>query len=440
MKKLINIFKGDRVIWMVFLILSIISLIAVYSAIGRFAITKMGTSPTGGFFKHLCIVLATYLVIIFVSNFDYRKFSNISRWGYWLSLVLLAIMAILHTRWLKIPGFGQFQPSEIAKVVAIIYIARLLAQKPDEIEETDGFIRILIALNVIKNGITDKVLFWRGVAAIVLVSILILPGNFSTAALVAISCYMLMFFSDINKRYWWKLFIVASVVIGIGLFCLVKFDIKLSILERSETWGNRIENWTNHDFDNLSQENIAKMAIARGKIIGVGVGNTIHARLMTQGENDFIYAIILEEGGMLTGILILIIYSVFFFRCIRISWRCKDEFGSLTVAGLGTVIYIQALANMCVAVGVLPVTGQTLPFISYGGTAYVFLGGALGVIQAIAFDTNKKAKETKKKQPATKRTPVAETTQQNNETPKPKQTAPKGLDNVDDIFANMGEI
>ena len=115
---------------MVFLILSIISLIAVYSAIGRFAITKMGTSPTGGFFKHLCIVLATYLVIIFVSNFDYRKFSNISRWGYWLSLVLLAIMAILHTRWLKIPGFGQFQPSEIAKVVAIIYIARLLAHIP----------------------------------------------------------------------------------------------------------------------------------------------------------------------------------------------------------------------------------------------------------------------------------------------------------------------
>ena len=425
---------------MVFLILSIISLIAVYSAIGRFAITKMGTSPTGGFIKHLSIVLATYVFIIALSNFvNYRAFSRISQIGYWMSIVLLAVMAIIGSRWIRIPGFGQFQPSEIAKVVAIMYTARLLSQKPDEIEEKDGFIRILIALRVIKNGITDKVLFWRVVAAIALVSALILPENFSTAALVFFSCYMLMFFSDTNKRYWWRLFAVAVAVVGIGLFCTVKLGDKVTVF-RSETWGNRIEHWLNPDFDDLAQENIAKMAIARGKFLGVGVGNTIHARLMTQGENDFIYAIIIEEGGMLAGIFILILYSVFFFRCIRISWRCKGEFGSLSVAGLGTVIYLQALANMCVAVGVIPVTGQTLPFISYGGTAYLFLGAAVGVIQAIAFDTNKKAQETKKKQPATKRTPVAETTQQNNETPKPKQTAPKGLDNVDDIFANMGEI
>ncbi|MBP9991438.1 MAG: FtsW/RodA/SpoVE family cell cycle protein [Bacteroidales bacterium] len=442
MKKLINIFKGDRVVWMVFLLLSIISLVAVYSAIGRFAITKLGTSPTGGFFKHLCVVLATYVVVIILSNFNYRIFSRLAQWGYWASVVLLTVMAAIGSRWLRIPGLGQFQPSEIAKVLAIMYTARLLSQSPEEIEEKDGFIRILIALRVIKNGVTQKVMFWRVVAAIGLVSALILPENFSTAALVFLSCYILMFFADIDKRSWFRLLLIALVLVGLGLFVSVKLGDKVTVF-RSETWGNRIEHWLHPDYDDLAQENIAKMAIARGKITGVGIGNTIHARLMTQGENDFIYAIILEEGGMFMGIIILAIYSLFFFRCIRISWRCKGNFGSLTVAGLGTVIYLQALVNMCVAVGVLPVTGQTLPFISYGGTAYLFLGSSIGVIQAVAYDNGLKSKENKKKQEAARKESTATTKQQSKEeTPIPEKTGKSKPNNntYEDIFADMDNI
>ena len=131
---------------------------------------------------------------------------------------------------------------------------------------------------------------------------------------------------------------------------------------------------------------MARMAIASGGVIGQGPGNTVHARLMTQSHNDFIYAIIIEESGLVGGIVVFLLYTVFFFRCIRLAWRCKGRFGASVVAGLGTTIYLQALVNMCVAVGVLPVTGQTLPFISYGGTAYLFLGCGLGVIQSVAAD------------------------------------------------------
>ena len=147
--------------------------------------------------------------------------------------------------------------------------------------------------------------------------------------------------------------------------------------------------------EELTQENMARMAIARGGVLGVGVGNTVHARLMTQAHNDFIYAVIIEEMGMVGGIVVFLLYSILYFRCIRLVWRCKGRFGALTVAGMGTVIYLQALVNMSVAVGVLPVTGQTLPFISYGGTAYLFMGCGLGIIQSVAADVYKKESEAK---------------------------------------------
>jgi cell division protein FtsW len=158
------------------------------------------------------------------------------------------------------------------------------------------------------------------------------------------------------------------------------------VIERQETWGHRVYSWINPKTDELTQENMARMAIARGGVARLGIGSTVHARLMTQAHNDFIYAIIIEETGMVGGLFVFALYSIFYFRCVKVTRRCKGRFGALTVAGLGTVIYLQALVNMCVAVGVLPVTGQTLPFISYGGTAYLFLGCALGVIQSVAAD------------------------------------------------------
>ncbi len=370
--KLSKLFRGDKIIWVVFLLLSTISLVAVYSSIGLYAYSMHGAGPTGLFLKHFVIVAATYVVIILLSRVNYRLFSRFAMLGYWVSLVLLAVMLALQGRWLRLPVIGQFQPSEIAKVVLIIFVARMLALKKEQVKELGTFLMLLIYI-----------------APVVL---LVLPENFSTAALIFLSTYLVMLFGGVSRRYWWRLMIVAVAVVGVAMFVMLKTGESSDVLERSETWVNRVDRWIHPNPDELSQENMAKMAIARGGVVGVGIGNTIHARLVTQAHNDFIYAIIIEETGMLGGIVVFLLYSFFYFRCIRLAWRCQGRFGALTVAGLGTMIYLQALVNMSVAVGVLPVTGQTLPFISYGGTAYLFLGCALGVIQSVAADVY--AKET----------------------------------------------
>ncbi len=365
--KLGKLIRGDKGIWVVFLLLSIISLVAVYSSIGLEAYSHKGYSPTGLFLKHLLIVAATYVAVMLISRVNYRYFSRFAMLGYWVALVLLAVMLALHGRWFRLPLIGQFQPSEIAKVVLIIFVARQLTLKKDQTNDLGTFLMLLIYIGA--------------------VVIMVLPENFSTAALIFISAYLVMLFGGVKRSYWWRLLLVLVAVVGVAMFVMLKTGQSSDVLERSETWVNRVDRWLNPNPDELSQENMARMAIARGGVARFAPGSTVHARLMTQAHNDFIYAIIIEETGMLGGIVVFILYAILYFRCIRVAWRCKGRFGALTVAGLGTMIYLQALVNMSVAVGALPVTGQTLPFISYGGTAYLFLGCALGVIQSVAADT-----------------------------------------------------
>lgn len=368
-----QIFRGDKIIWVVFLLLSIFSLVEVYSSIGLYAYSLPGTRPTGLFLKHLAIVVATYVAIIFISRINYRFFSRFAMLGYWITLVLLAVMLALQGgRWFRIPIIGQFQPSEIAKVVLIIFVARMLALKKEHIAEPGVFLQLIVF--------------------IVLVVALILPENFSMAALIFIVCYLMMYIGGVKRSYWWRLLGVLVLVGGVAMFVMLKTGDSSSaseggdVLHRSNIWVERIDTWLHPNDEALTQANMSKMAIARGGVLGAGIGNTVHARLMTQAHNDFIYAIIIEETGMMGGIIVFLLYSILYFRCVRLAWRCKGRFGALTVAGLGTVIYLQALINMCVAVGVLPVTGQTLPFISYGGTAYLFMGCGLGIIQSVAAD------------------------------------------------------
>ncbi len=388
--KLTNIFRGDKTLWVLFLLLGIVSLVEVYSAIGLEASKFASRTPTEFFFRHLLIVAGTWGVVLFLSRVNYRYFSRFAVLALWVSVVLLVVLLALklsHSdivaksggRWLPVPVIGQFQPSEVAKVALILFMARLMAIRKEGLDEVGTFIQMLLP--------------------IVLVVVFVLPTNFSTAALIAISCYLMLYFGGVNRTWWWRLLLIGLVaVVAFLAISYYRYEHSLladstpkteqQLLERSETWGHRVHSWLNPDPEALTQENMARMAIARGGVIGVGPGNTIHARLMTQAHSDFIYAIILEELGLVGGISVFLLYSFFFFRCIRIAWRCRGRFGALTVIGLGSMIYIQALANMAVAVGVLPVTGQTLPFISYGGTAYLFLGCGLGIIQSIAADTD----------------------------------------------------
>ena len=377
MKRKLNILAGDKALWVIFFLLSGISLIAVYSTIGLSAIRDLHSTPMAIFFKHLGMVVATYIEIILLSHANYRIFSRASLWLFFVSLGLLVLVLFVgDQRWLTIPHLFSFQPSEIAKVVLVVFLARN------------------IALN--RERLDDKATFYLILIPVVLICLLIAPENLSTAILLFLSCYLLLFFGGVNRRYWWRGFalIVALGLLGFTLFYFLGDKIDLF---RTSTWGHRLQNWLHPNPNELSQENMARMAVARGGLFfHNGIGTTIHGRLMTQAHNDFIFAIIIEEAGSLSAAFIFALYAWFYFRCIRIATRCQGLFGSLCVAGIGTMIFLQAIIHMCVALGVLPVTGQTLPFISYGGTAYIIMGSGIGIIQSVAAHNKRQARMAEK--------------------------------------------
>lgn len=377
-RKLLNPFKGDMAIWVIFICLAIISLIAVYSSIGYTAIITHST-PERAFIKHLAFVATTFVVVIALSNINYRRYASLSWFGYLLSVgLLVAVMVLGHkestpgsgtNRWIYLPVINQFQPSELAKIIIIVYLARLLALEKETLHEWKTFRNVLIPVFIVTG--------------------LILPDNLSTALIIGIVCFAMLRLAPINVGYWRKTILVLAVLGTLGILVGAKMD--FGPLARSSTWTSRIDNWLHFDEDELTQESMARMAVASGKFMGVGIGSTVQARLMTQAHNDLIYAIIMEESGMLGGILVFLLYAFLYLRCIRIAWQCRGTFGSMTVAGLGTLIFLQAAIHMGVSVGALPVTGQTLPFVSSGGTAYLCMGLALGIIQSVAHDVNQTA-------------------------------------------------
>ena len=364
-KRKLNILAGDKALWVIFFLLSGISLVAVYSTIGLSAITDLHSTPMRIFFKHLAFVVLTYFAAISLSHFNYRYFAKISRWVFYSALVLLVIVMIMHTgRWIIIPHVGSFEPSEIAKVAMVVFLARAVAVNRDSLDQPGTFYRLLLPIAV--------------------TCILIVPENLSTGILVFLTGYLTLYFGGVNRRLWWK-GLALVLLAAAAVFFFLYFAGGSVQAGRVATWSHRLHSWLNPNPDQLTQENMARMAVARGGFFGCGIGTTIHGRLMTQAHNDFIYAIIIEEAGTLSALIIFALYAWFYFRCIRIATACRGPFGSLCAAGLGTLIFLQAIINMAVAVGVLPVTGQTLPFISYGGSAYLFLGCGIGVIQSVAF-------------------------------------------------------
>lgn len=387
-KLLKNVFKGDTAICVIYLLLSLISLIAVYSSIGLSAIVDSGSTPLKQFIKHLLFVVASYVVVIFFANLDYRGLSKWSPVFIFIAGTILAAAIVFHWgRWVNL-GVATFQPSELAKPAIILFLSRELTLHKDRVKEWPFFRQLIILMAIIAG--------------------LILPENFSTAALVCVVSMLVMLYGGVNFKYWTRVVLIVAVFAGIGLFVAYKeYTAKEELrqheiatvndegnkpLPRIITWGHRMDSWLHPDVDALTQENMSRMAVASGKIFGVGTGATVQARLMTQAHNDFIYAVIIEEKGMLAGIIIFLLYTILFHRCIKIAQRCKEQFGKLCAAGLGSLIYIQAVVNMCVVVGVLPVTGQTLPLISYGGTSYLCMGAIVGMIQSVAFATMKTEK------------------------------------------------
>ncbi|HHT04207.1 MAG TPA: FtsW/RodA/SpoVE family cell cycle protein [Bacteroidales bacterium] len=365
--------KGDKIIWMVFLLLMAISCLEVYSTLGKTVYEKQGGTPIGMFTKHLFILFLGTCVLYAVHHIKYTYFSRFAKMGLLFSFGILIVTLLIGSlgdkaaaRWLTIPLIGQFQPSEIVKIVLIVYVARGLALYQDKIKTWDVFKKLILVI----GGIC----------------ILIFPENFSTAAILFVICFLMMFIGRINLKYLGMILLI--VLIGmVSVFTVLQT--KPDLLSRGGTWVNRIEEFRNPDKTAITQSNQSQMAIATGGFFGKFVGNTTQARFLSESHNDFIFAIIIEEGGVLLGIVVIALYLILLYRGIQVARRSKGYFGAFCAIGLTIMIVFQALINMFVATGLAPVTGQTLPFISYGGTSFLFSCIALGIVLSISAEADK---------------------------------------------------
>lgn len=369
--------KGDKVIWVVALLLSIFSVLGVYSSTGSLAFRYQGGNTEYYMLKHLFIVLIGLVMMYMIHNMRYTYFSRIAQLLFYISIPLLLFTLLQGTnvnqasRWLTIPILGiTFQSSDIAKLAMILYLARLLALKQDSITDLKAaFVPLIVPVGI--------------------VSAMIMPANLSTALLVLGSSMMLMFVGRVPLKYIGASFAVMLVV-GM-LFILVASQMPGK--SRVGTWSNRIENFFSDSEDDDYQALQAKIAIANGGIWGKMPGNSTQRNFLPHPYSDFIYALIVEEYGLLGGIFILMLYLILLYRGIRVAARSPGSFGAFLSIGLIFILVFQALINMGVASGLLPVTGQPLPLISMGGTSIWFSCISLGIILSVSKSNDENLKD-----------------------------------------------
>lgn len=361
--------KGDRAIWMITLLLSVASLLLVYSSIVTLAYKHYEGNTLHYLVRHGFFLLSGFAIIYVVHTIKYTYFSRISQLLLFASIPLLALTLLVGTnindasRWLTIPVINQsFQTSDFAKLALIMYVARMLSVKQEEINDfKKAFLPIIIP--------------------VFLVCGLIFPANFSTAAVLFVSACILMFIGRIPISH---LLSVASVGVVMIVMSILIANYAPALFPRAETWVNRIENFSEGDSKGNYQVEQAKIAIATGGIQGKGPGNSTQRNFLPHPYSDFIYAIVIEEYGLIGGLVVLFLYVMLFFRALRIVLKCEKTFGSLLVVGLSFILVFQALINMAVAVNLLPVTGQPLPFVSMGGTSIWFTAIAIGIILSVS--------------------------------------------------------
>ncbi len=367
--KILQLIKGDRVIWIIVLLLSLLSILVVYSSVVQLAYRFRAGNVSSYIIKHIAIIGASFIIMYFTHKLKYIYYSRISQIG-----IIIVIPLLLYTllkgvsagdasRWLPIPGTGlTFQTSDLAKLALIIYVARLLSLKQNTIKDfKTGFLPIIIPIGII--------------------CALILPANFSTSALLFATCITLLFIGGISLKYIFTLLGIGAVVLSFILLTIFQFP---DLIPRGKTWKARIENFISDDSQSNYQAEQAKIAVAKGGIMGNGPGHSTQRNFLPQAASDFIYAIIIEEYGSFTGILILFLYMILLFRSIRILRHAEKSFGGFLAVGLSFSLVFQALVNMAVAVNLFPVTGQPLPLISMGGTSIWFTAIALGIILSVS--------------------------------------------------------
>ncbi len=363
--------KGDKSIWALVAVLALFSFMPVYSASANL-VSVVGGSTIGYLVKHVVLLIMGFAIIYAVHKIPYRYFSG----GSVLMLPVVFFLLIYTlaqgttigganaSRWIRIPFIGVgFQTSTLAGLVLMVYTARYLAKsKGIKIQFKESLLQL-----------------WLPVA---LILILILPANFSTTAIIFSMILILTFIGGYPIKY-------IGYILGIGIlvlsmFILVAKAFPEAMPNRVNTWGNRIENFSNQNGKENYQVEKAKIAIATGGTLGKGPGKSIQKNFLPQSSSDFIYAIIVEEYGLVGAILIVLVYFLLLFRIFVTVKKATTIFGTLLVIGVGLPIIFQAGINMAVATNLFPVTGQTLPLISSGGTSIWMTCFALGMILSVS--------------------------------------------------------
>ncbi len=361
-------FKGDKVIWGVVATLFLISILAVYSASSTLAYKYKEGNTTYFLFRHTFFLILGFLTVFWTHRIHHKYFMWLAQFLYIASILLLLITLIagvnrnFATRWLTIPIIGiDFQTSDFAKFSLIIFLSKILSQNQNDTNDL-------------------KIAFQPMMIAIISICGLILPSNFSTAALLFAVSWFLLFIGRMNWKYLFGT--LGIIVVAFGLFLLIVANWTGG--GRIGTWRHRIESFSSDKSERNYQVEQAKIAIATGGIFGKGPGNSSQRNILPHPYSDFIYAFIIEEYGLLGGIFVLILYLYLLYRSVVMVRRISRTFPAFLVIGLTLSIVFQALANMAVAVNLIPVTGQTLPFVSMGGTSILFTSASLGIILSVS--------------------------------------------------------
>jgi cell division protein FtsW len=374
MKNFLKNINGDKTIWAVVVLLSILSLLSVYSSIVTLAYKYKAGDTEYYLMKHAMIILFGLFLMFLahkVRSGFYSRFAIIAVIAAvpLLLLTLLTGSSINHAnRWLEIPVVNlTFQTSDFAKIALIMYVARTLAVKQDVIKDfRSAFLPIVVPVLVICG--------------------LILPANFSTAAILFLTSMILMFIGRIKIKY--ILSLMGMGVVFFGLFILFIFLFP-HVNNRVATWKARIENFSAGKSEGNYQVEQAKIAIATGGMFGKGPGKSTQRNFLPHPYSDFIYAIIIEEYGMIVALIVIFLYLILLYRAIRIATKCQKIFPSLLAIGCSFSLVFQAMINMAVAVNLVPVTGQPLPLVSMGGTSIWFTSIAIGMILSTSRELEK---------------------------------------------------
>jgi cell division protein FtsW len=364
--------KGDRYVWFIVLMLSVFGILAVYSSTGTLAYVKKGGNTEFYLTKHVGILLLSLFILWLAHLVDFRYYSRISQLLLFVALPLLLYTLIFGTeinyakRWLTIPVIGlRFQTSDLAKMALIMFIARFLSKRQDKVKDA-------------------RKTFWPILGWISLTCMLIAPADLSTAAVLFSTSILLLFLGRVPLVHILKLLGIGAVLFPALIFMLWNYPETMG--SRGVTWKSRIETFISPDDEGGSyQTQMARIAITEGGLSGKGPGKSTQRNFLPSPYADFIFAVIIEEYGLLIGGFGLIfLYLFLLYRVLLIVRRTPKAFGALLAVGLGISLVIQAFINMGVAVGVFPVTGLPLPLVSMGGTSLFFTSFAFGIILSVS--------------------------------------------------------